>query len=70
MTRCSVAHILTHGVTGDVLTELQGGQFGHGFLAASLSKAMMGRFKYDDLSAPAVMAVRAVVKVLPGQPII
>ena len=34
-----IGHILTHGATGGVLAELQGGNFGVGFLAAGLSKA-------------------------------
>ena len=61
-----VAHILTHGVTGGILAELQGGQFGHGFLAAGLSKAVMGRFKYDDLSTPAVMGRTAIAATVGG----
>ena len=47
-----VAHVLTHGLAGGILAELQGGQFGHGFLAAGLSKAVMGRFSYKDVSTP------------------
>ena len=61
-----VGHILTHGVAGGILAELQGGQFGHGFLAAGLSKAVMGRFKYDDLSAPAVMGRTAIAATVGG----
>ena len=59
-------HILAHGLTGGVLAELQGGDFGHGFLAAGLSKAVMGRFKYDDLSAPAVLTRTAIAAVVGG----
>lgn len=33
-------HILTHAVAGGILSELQGGQFGHGFLSAGLTKAL------------------------------
>ena len=33
-------HALTHGVAGGILTELQGGQFGHGFLAAGSGLAV------------------------------
>ena len=61
-----VDHVLTHGVTGGILAELQGGQFGHGFLAAGLSKAVMGRFKYDDLSTPAVMGRTAIAATVGG----
>ena len=61
-----VGHILTHGVTGGILAELQGGQFGHGFLAAGLSKAVMGRFSYDDLSAPAVLGRTAIAATVGG----
>ena len=61
-----VGHILTHGVTGGILAELQGGQFGHGFLAAGLSKAVMGRFRYDDLSAPAVIGRTAIAATVGG----
>ena len=61
-----VGHVLTHGVTGGILAELQGGQFGHGFLAAGLSKAVMGRFKYDDLSTPAVMSRTAIAATVGG----
>ena len=61
-----LGHILAHGLTGGVLAELQGGDFGHGFLAAGLSKAVMGRFKYDDLSAPAVLTRTAIAAVVGG----
>jgi len=33
-------HILAHGVAGGITSVLQGGKFGHGFLAAGLTKAM------------------------------
>ena len=61
-----LGHILTHGLAGGILAELQGGQFGHGFLAAGLSKAVMGRFNYDDLSAPAVMGRTAIAAIVGG----
>ena len=61
-----VGHVLTHGLAGGVLAELQGGQFGHGFLAAGLSKAVMGRFKYDDLSTPAVLGRTAIAATVGG----
>ena len=61
-----LGHILAHGLTGGVLAELQGGDFGHGFLAAGLSKAVMGQFKYDDLSAPAVLTRTAIAAVVGG----
>jgi RHS repeat-associated protein len=35
-----LGHIATHGVTGGVMSVLQGGKFGHGFLAAGLTKAL------------------------------
>ena len=59
-------HILAHGLTGGVLAELQGGDFGHGFLAAGLSKAVMGRFSYEDLSTPAVLGRTAIAAVVGG----
>ena len=61
-----VGHVLTHGLAGGILAELQGGQFGHGFLAAGLSKAVMGRFKYDDLSTPAVLGRTAIAATVGG----
>ena len=61
-----LGHVLTHGLAGGILAELQGGQFGHGFLAAGLSKAVMGRFKYDDLSSPAVLGRTAIAAVVGG----
>ena len=59
-------HVLTHGLAGGVLAELQGGQFGNGFLAAGLSKAVMGRFSYRDLSAPAVIGRTTIAAVVGG----
>ena len=35
-----LGHIATHGVTGGVMSVLQGGKFGHGFLSAGLTKAL------------------------------
>jgi RHS repeat-associated protein len=35
-----LGHIATHGATGGVMSVLQGGKFGHGFLAAGLTKAL------------------------------
>ncbi len=61
-----VAHVLTHGLAGGILAELQGGQFGHGFLAAGLSKAVMGRFRYDDVSTPAVLGRTAIAATVGG----
>ena len=61
-----VGHILTHGVAGGILAELQGGQFGHGFLAAGLTKAVMGRFSYHDGSAPAVLSRTAIAATVGG----
>ena len=61
-----LGHVLTHGITGGILAELQGGQFGHGFLAAGLSKAVMGRFSYADGSAPAVLGRTAVAATVGG----
>ena len=59
-------HVLTHGLAGGILAELQGGQFGHGFLAAGISKAVMGRFSYADGSAPAVMGRTAIAATVGG----
>ena len=61
-----LGHVLTHGLAGGILAELQGGQFGHGFLAAGLSKAVMGRFSYEDGSAPAVMGRTAIAAIVGG----
>ena len=61
-----LGHILTHGLTGGILAELQGGQFGHGFLAAGLSKAVMGRFSYEDGSAPAVIGRTSMAAIVGG----
>ena len=59
-------HILTHGVAGGILAELQGGQFGHGFLAAGLTKAVMGRFNYADGSTQAVMGRTTIAAIVGG----
>ena len=32
------AHVVTHGVTGGILAELQGGQFGHGVFSCGLDQ--------------------------------
>ena len=61
-----LGHILTHGLAGGILAELQGGQFGHGFLAAGLSKAVMGRFSYEDGSVPAVLGRTTIAAVVGG----
>ncbi len=61
-----LGHIATHGLAGGILAELQGGQFGHGFLAAGLSKAVMGRFSYEDGSAPAVLGRTTIAAVVGG----
>ena len=61
-----IGHVLTHGVTGGILAELQGGQFGHGFLAAGLTKAVMGRFNYHDGSAPAVLSRTTIAAMVGG----
>ena len=58
--------MLTHGLAGGILAELQGGQFGHGFLAAGLSKAVMGRFSYKDVSTPAVLGRTAIAATVGG----
>ena len=54
------------GLAGGILAELQGGQFGHGFLAAGLSKAVMGRFSYKDVSTPAVLGRTAIAATVGG----
>ena len=59
-------HVLTHGLAGGVLAELQGGQFGNGFLAAGLSKAVMGQLRYTDPSAPAVIGRTTIAAVVGG----
>lgn len=61
-----VGHVLTHGLAGGILAELQGGQFGHGFLAAGLTKAVMGRFSYHDGSAPAVLSRTTIAAMVGG----
>ena len=35
-----IGHIATHGIAGGILSELQGGKFGHGFMSAGLTKAV------------------------------
>ncbi len=61
-----LGHILTHGLAGGILAELQGGQFGHGFLAAGLSKAVMGRFSYEDGSTQAVIGRTTIAAIVGG----
>ena len=51
-----IGQTLAHGVTGGILAELQGGQFGHGFISAGLTKAVLGRLRYHDGSAGAVLS--------------
>ncbi|MGI2028346.1 RHS repeat-associated core domain-containing protein [Endozoicomonas acroporae] len=38
MRQGGVAHIGTHAITGGVISELQGGKFGHGFISAGFTK--------------------------------
>ncbi len=59
-------HLGAHALTGGVLAELQGGQFGNGFLAAGLSKSVIGRFSYRDVSAPAVIGRTTIAAVVGG----
>ena len=43
-----LGHIAAHGLTGGVMSVLRGGKFGHGFIAAGLTKAFTPAFSEVD----------------------
>lgn len=51
--------IFAHGLTGGVLAELQGGKFGHGFLAATITKSVSKQI--SDIGNPALEVAAAAV---------
>jgi RHS repeat-associated protein len=61
-------HIAAHAFVGGVLSEIQGGKFGHGFASAGLTKAFMHHsgFDYSDGSAPAVIGRTIIAGVVGG----
>jgi RHS repeat-associated protein len=61
-------HILTHAVAGGVLSSLQGGKFGHGFVSAGLTKGFMSHsgFDYSDGSSSAVIGRTIVAAIVGG----
>ena len=61
-----IGQTLAHGVTGGILAELQGGQFGHGFISAGLTKAVLGRLRYHDGSAGAVLSRTTLAAIVGG----
>ena len=63
-----IGHIGAHASAGGILSELQGGKFGHGFLSAGFSKGVMSRvdFNYEDISPSAVMGRTVVAGVVGG----
>ena len=63
-----IGHIATHAVTGGVLSTLQGGKFGHGFLSAGFSKFAMSNagFNYNDVSTNAIIGRTTIAAVIGG----
>ncbi|TMO54658.1 RHS repeat-associated core domain-containing protein [Pseudoalteromonas phenolica] len=62
------AHIGAHALAGGVISDLQGGNFGHGFFSAGFSKFAMGNagFNYDDVSAGAIAGRTIIAAVIGG----
>jgi hypothetical protein len=63
------AKTLSHGLAGGVMAELQGGQFGHGFVSAGFSEALspaIGGIKSTPMQAIAVAAAGGTASVLAG----
>lgn len=55
------AKVLAHGITGGVMSELQGGQFGHGFAAAGVTQAFSGKIDGIDPGTAGISAERVFV---------
>jgi RHS repeat-associated protein len=55
------AKVLAHGITGGVMSELQGGQFGHGFAAAGVTQAFSGKINDIDPGTAGISAERVFV---------
>lgn len=68
MAQGGAGHIFAHAVAGGVLAELQGGNFGNGFVSAGLTKAFMvhSGFNYYDGSAPAIIGRTIIAAVVGG----
>jgi hypothetical protein len=64
-TRAWATKALAHGITGGVMSVLQGGKFGHGFASAGVTQAMSGAIdnigKGKSSYAPHRVAVAAIV---------
>jgi RHS repeat-associated protein len=59
MAEASVGRALMHGMAGGVLSVMQGGKFGHGFVSAGLSKAVMARIDTGTMIADGMLAALA-----------
>lgn len=55
------AKVLSHGITGGVMSELQGGKFGHGFAAAGVMAAFSGAIDRLDQGTAGISAERVFV---------
>lgn len=45
------AQVAAHAVTGGIIAEMQGGEFGHGFISAGVTKAAGGAFLGNEMGA-------------------
>lgn len=61
-------HITAHALTGGVISELQGGNFGHGFFSAGFTKFATSNvgFDYSDRSADAVIGRTIIAATIGG----
>jgi hypothetical protein len=63
-----IGHIGAHAVTGGIISELQGGKFGHGFFSAGFTKFATANagFDFSDTSTGAVIGRTAIAAVIGG----
>ncbi|WP_422139001.1 RHS repeat domain-containing protein [Endozoicomonas sp. ALC020] len=60
------AHIAAHAITGGVISELQGGKFGHGFISAGFTKFATSNMNVIQGKSAAAVAGRTTVAALIG----
>jgi RHS repeat-associated protein len=60
------AKTLAHGMAGGVMSKLQGGKFGHGFVSAGVTQALSGKIDGIDPSNTGVSAKRVIAAALVG----
>lgn len=59
-------HIFAHAMAGGVLSAMQGGKFGHGFVSAGLAKGFDANFNIESDAAGAFFAETAIAAVVGG----